>query len=335
MTDKQFNHFGIIGAGAWGTALAATLMRAGRRATLCARDPALANSINVTHENAHYLEGITLDAALQATATIDDLAGCDAWILACPAQHVRDMTQKLAALGHQQQPIIIAAKGIEQNTSLMMGDVVASTLPQHPLAVLSGPSFAAEVARGLPTALTLATRDAVLGKNLIAAMATSSFRLYQTDDVIGAEIGGAVKNILAIACGIITGKKFGENARAALVTRGLAEMVRLGLAAGARMETLMGLSGLGDLMLTCSSSQSRNMSLGLALGEGQTLAAILATRITVTEGVTTAKAALCLANRYGVNMPIVAAVDSVLSGTVPIDTAITALLARPLRSEGV
>ena len=328
---QTFQHFGIIGAGAWGTALATVLLRAGRRVTLWAHKPHVTDAINQQHENTVYLKSIALDHALVATSDLKNVAVCDVWIIACPAQHVRAVTTQLAALS-KNQPAILASKGIEQKTSALMSEVLAETLPHNPCAVLSGPSFAAEVARGLPTALTLAIKDRVIGEALMQAMASPNFRLYLSDDVIGAEIGGAIKNVLAVACGIITGRKFGDNARAALITRGLAEMLRLGIACGAKMETLMGLSGLGDLVLTCSSPQSRNMSLGIALGEGKLLADILAARVNVTEGVTTAAAALSLAQKHNIDMPIVTAVDAVLKGA-NLDAVITGLLARPLKAE--
>jgi glycerol-3-phosphate dehydrogenase (NAD(P)+) len=331
---SSFNHFGIIGAGAWGTALASNLLRAGRQVSLWAHESKVADAINHEHQNP-YLKNIMLDPRLKATANLADMASCDAFIIACPAQYVRAVTTQLINLIKQlSAPIIVAAKGIELNTSALMSEVVAKAMPHHPLAVLSGPSFAGEVARGLPTALTFAIKDHGLGEAVVQAMVTPGFRLYLSDDVIGAEIGGAIKNVLAVACGIVTGKALGDNARAALITRGLAEMLRLGIALGARAETLMGLSGLGDLVLTCSSPQSRNMSLGIALGEGKKLTDILSARSEVTEGVTTAAAALALAHKHHVEMPIVAAVDTILSGRAPIEQVIVGLLARPLKAEG-
>ena len=229
--------------------------------------------------------------------------------------------------------LIIASKGIELTTHRLMSEIVAQELPQHPLFILSGPSFAAEVAQNKPAALTLASETD--GGNLALAMSSPLFRLYTTDDIIGTQIGGALKNVLAIACGIIAGRALGDNARAALITRGLAEMIRLGTALGARAETLMGLSGLGDVVLTCSSLQSRNMSLGLALGQGKELNDILASRTCVTEGISTAAAALGLARRHGVEMPVVSAIDLILRDKANIDDVIANLLARPLRQETV
>jgi glycerol-3-phosphate dehydrogenase (NAD(P)+) len=230
-------------------------------------------------------------------------------------------------------PVVICAKGIEEGSGALMSEVVAATLPEAPQAVLSGPTFAAEVARGLPTAVTLATPDEALGRRLIAALGTRSFRPYLSDDLLGAEIGGAVKNVLAIACGIVMGRRLGDNARAALITRGLAELVRLALARGGRAETLMGLCGLGDLTLTCSSLQSRNHSLGVALGEGRPLAEIVAGRRSIAEGVASAAATAALARRLGVDMPIVAAVDAILHHGAAIDAVIEGLLARPFKTE--
>jgi glycerol-3-phosphate dehydrogenase (NAD(P)+) len=275
-----------------------------------------------------------LDPAIKATNQLAGLTNCDLLLLVAPAQHTRTLARQLAQIsGLDKKPILVCAKGIEQNSAKLLSDVVAEELPGRPLAILSGPSFAAEVARDLPTALTLATKDKALGEAIVQAIGTRRFRLYQTDDVIGAQIGGAVKNVLAVACGIAAGCRMGENARAALITRGLAELVRLGNAMGARAETLRGLSGLGDLVLTCSSMQSRNMSLGMALGEGTILSDILAKRAGVTEGVFTAAAAKTLAEKHKIEMPIVNAVDAVLNRGAGLEETIEALLARPFRAE--
>jgi glycerol-3-phosphate dehydrogenase (NAD(P)+) len=333
MTNYQ--HFGIVGAGAWGTALAVTLLRAGRDVTLWAHEPHVANAINATHKNETWLPGITLDEKLKATSTLADLAKCNALLMVPPAQHLHALSAQAAKIVKKDAPIIIASKGIETGTGALLSDVVTHEMPGHDVAVLSGPSFAIEVAKGLPTALTLAIPTKGIGGALASAMATPTFRLYLTDDVMAAQVGGAIKNVLAIACGIVTGRQMGENARAALITRGLAEMVRFGVACGGRAETLMGLSGLGDLVLTASATQSRNFSLGLELGKGKALADILASRTSVTEGVTTAAAALALAQKHKVDMPIVKAVDAVLNKKADIDTEIAGLLARPLKSEGI
>ena len=326
---------GIIGGGAWGSALALTARRAGRDVVLWAREPDVAAAINRDHANPLFLPGVTLDPAIGATTELGQVVrAADALLLVAPAQHLRALAAALAPLLPAGMPVVICAKGIEERTGALMSEVVAATLPQAPLALLSGPTFASEVAAGLPTAVTLACADAALGRRVIAALGTRSFRPYLAADVIGAEIGGAVKNVLAIACGIVMGRKLGDNARAALITRGLAEMVRLALAKGGRPETLMGLSGLGDLVLTCTSLTSRNHSLGVALGEGKALAEILAGRRSIAEGVSSAAAAAALARRLGVDMPITAAVDAILHHGAAIDAAIEGLLARPFRSEG-
>jgi glycerol-3-phosphate dehydrogenase (NAD(P)+) len=323
--------FGIIGAGAWGTALAQVLRRAGRDVVLWAHEEETVAAINRDHVNAPFLPGIALDPAIVATTELAALRA-DVLLLAPPAQHLRAICAALAPAWHP-SPIVICTKGIEEASGALMSEVASASLPRAAVAVLSGPTFAAEVARGLPTAVTLAAADAGLGQRLIAAMGTREFRPYLSDDVAGAQIGGAVKNVLAIACGIIMGRGLGDNARAALITRGLAEMVRLALAKGGKAETLMGLSGLGDLTLTCSSIQSRNHSLGMALGKGETLSQFLAARRSVAEGVSSAAATATLAQKLGVEMPIVSAVDAILHRGAKIDAVIEGLLARPFKAE--
>ena len=331
---KQLQHFGVIGGGAWGTALAQALIRAGRDVTLWAREKEVACSINERHENAAYLPSVSLDAWLKATSDLADIRGCDAWLLVTPVQHTRSICTQLAALGADKDtPLLLCSKGIEIGTLTFPSQFVAESLVGHPLAVLSGPSFAIEVARQQPTALTLACADEALGHSLCQAISSPAFRPYFSPDVLGAQIGGAIKNVMAVATGIATGCKMGENARAALITRGLAEMMRLGVARGAQSETLMGLSGLGDLVLTCSSTQSRNMSLGVALGQGRTLDEILAERKSVAEGVPTTTAAAALAQKSGVDMPIVQAVDAILNKKAAVRDVITTLLSRPLKAE--
>jgi glycerol-3-phosphate dehydrogenase (NAD(P)+) len=324
---------GIVGGGAWGTALAVTARRAGRKTVLWARESEVVESINARHENATFLPGVALDPAIAATADLAATAACDALLLVVPAQHLRAVATALAPALRPAMPVVLCAKGIEEGTGGLMSEVARECLPGATLAVLSGPTFAAEVARGLPTAVTLATGDATIGGALIAALGTRSFRPYLSDDVVGAEIGGAVKNVLAIACGVIDGQKLGDNARAALITRGLAEMVRLARAKGGRAETLMGLSGLGDLTLTCTGLQSRNHSLGVALGEGKPLAEILGARRSIAEGVASSAAVAELARRLAIEMPIVAAVAAILHHGASIGATIEALLARPFRSE--
>ncbi|WP_114858363.1 NAD(P)H-dependent glycerol-3-phosphate dehydrogenase [Azospirillum brasilense] len=335
MAATDFRRIGVIGGGAWGTALALAALRAGQEALLWAREPAVVESVNAGRENRDYLPGVTLPAELRATGDLAGVAACDAILLVTPAQHLRSACAGLAAHLRPGTPLVICAKGIELDSHALMSEAAEAALPAGtPLAVLSGPTFAAEVARGLPTAVTLACADAALGGRLVEALGSRTFRPYLSDDVVGSQIGGAVKNVLAIACGVVEGRKLGDNARAALITRGLAEITRLALALGGRPETLMGLSGLGDLTLTCSSLQSRNMSLGAALGAGRTLAEVLAERRSVAEGVYTAAAVVGLAGRKGVDMPLCAAVDAILNRGAGLDATIDGLLSRPFREEG-
>ena len=328
MTALQ--RIGVLGGGAWGTALAQAACRAGRDVVIWARNGDVVEAIRSRHENPDYLPGIALVPRLEATTDLSAALTVDALLLVTPAQHLRALC---ARLGDTASPLVICSKGFETASSALMSDVVAAECPRAPIAVLSGPSFAAEVAKGLPSAVTLACGDEALGRALVEALGGRSFRPYWSDDVIGAQIGGAVKNVLAIASGAVMGRGLGENARAALVTRGLAELMRLGEAMGARRETLMGLSGLGDLMLTCTSLESRNCSLGFALGQGQALQEILSGRRGVTEGVPTAAAVVELARRHGVDAPISMAVDAVLRGTAGIDESVMALMDRPFKAE--
>ena len=325
--------FGIIGGGAWGTALGQVLRRAERDVVLWAREPEVVAAINEHHTNPFFLPDVALDREIRATGELAEAAEADALLLVAPAQHLRGLALKLARSFARPVPIVICAKGIEEETGALLSEVVAASVPQAMLAVLSGPTFAAEVAKGLPTAITLATSDASLGQRLIAALGTREFRPYLSEDVAGAQIGGAVKNVMAIACGVVMGRGFGDNARAALITRGLAEMVRLALAKGGKAETLMGLSGLGDLTLTCCSTQSRNHSLGLALGRGESLEGYVAGRRTIAEGVTSAAAAAALARKLNIDMPIVSGVDAILHHGAAIDGVIEALLTRPFKAE--
>ncbi|GGG89221.1 glycerol-3-phosphate dehydrogenase [NAD(P)+] [Glycocaulis albus] len=324
---------GIIGAGAWGTALAQAAARAGTPSTLWAFEPEVAAAINETHENPVFLKGIKLDPAIRATNNAADLSACGAWLVVTPAQHMRASLEAFRAHLRPGTPVALCSKGIERGSLKLMSNVLGETLPHAVPAVLSGPSFAADVARGLPTAVTLACTDASAGEKLIAMIGSASFRPYLADDLIGAEIGGSVKNVLAIAAGIVEGRELGRSAHAALIARGFAEMTRLAVALGAQRETLTGLCGLGDLVLTCSSPQSRNMSCGLALGRGESLADIMAARNSVTEGVATAPAVMELAARHHVDMPICEAVAAIVSGKASVDAAINALLARPFTSE--
>ncbi len=328
------SRIGIIGGGAWGTALAQAARGAGCEVMLWAREGEVVAAVNGEHRNIIFLPNVELDHGIRATADMAEAAaGAEALLLVTPAQHTRAVVADLAAQVAPGVPVVICTKGIELESCKLMSEVVGESLGETPLAVLSGPTFAVEVAQGLPAAVTLACGDAELGRTLVAALGSPNFRTYQSDDLIGAQIGGAVKNVLAIACGIVEGRQLGDNARAALITRGMAEILRLGVAKGAKRETLMGLSGLGDLVLTCNSDISRNMSLGILLGEGMHLQDILEARNSVAEGVATASAVTLLARRLEVEMPICVAVDGVVNHFASIDATIENLLARPFKSE--
>lgn len=331
--SERFGYAGVIGGGAWGTALAQVCARAGLGVTLQAREAEVVEAINARHENPLFLPGVALDPAIDATTELEDLTACDLILAVAPAQYMRPTLAALAPHVRDGLPVVLCAKGVEQGSLKLMTEVLAETLPAAEAAVLSGPSFAGEVASGLPTAVTLACRDADLGRELAAAIATPTFRPYLAGDLVGAEVGGAIKNVLAIACGIVEGKGLGRSAHAALITRGFAEMTRLAVALGGEAETVAGLCGLGDLVLTCSSPQSRNMSVGLALGRGQTLEQALAGKLTVAEGVASAPAVRALARKAGVETPISEAVAAILAGEVAVDDAIMGLLARPLKTE--
>ncbi|MEG8020932.1 NAD(P)H-dependent glycerol-3-phosphate dehydrogenase [Sphingomonas aerolata] len=320
---------GVIGGGAWGTALAQVAAHEGRDVILWAREPAVVDSINATHANALFLAGVALSPTIRATGDLGALADMDAILVVAPAQHVGSV---LAAAPIGGIPLVLCAKGIEAGSKRLVGEVARAVHPDAPIAVLSGPTFAHEVAAGLPTAVTLACEDEALGEALATRLAARHFRTYASTDVAGAEIGGAVKNVLAIGCGVVEGAGLGQNARAALIARGFAEMTRFGLARGARAETLAGLSGLGDLVLTCSSTSSRNFSLGVGLGRGEAAAALLADRRTVAEGAFTAPVLREAARDAGVDMPITEAVCRLLEGA-PVRDVIGDLLARPLKDE--
>jgi len=319
----------VIGGGAWGTALALVALRAGRDVTLYARDAAAVSAINRLHENAGHLPGIRLDKGLIATADLLATAASDIVVLALPAQQLRTAFAPLAPHLTAGTPVVIAAKGLEHGTDKRMSEVVAEVAPHLVPAALSGPSFAADVARGLPTAVTIAAADEELALRLCHALGTSAFRPYAETDVIGVEIGGAVKNVLAIAAGIVAGRKLGASALAALIARGFAELRRLAEALGARPDTLMGLSGLGDLTLTCSGPQSRNFAWGVHLGLGGDRSSPHA----LAEGIATAAVARDLARHHAILMPIVEAVAAVLDGDLTIDAAIDGLMSRPLKRE--
>ncbi len=323
---------GIVGAGAWGTALAHVFHRAGRPVTLWSRDPARAAEIASRHQNTRALPGLTLADGIRPTADLGAVAGCQTVVLAVPAQATRQVLEALGPLLRPAIPVISAAKGIERETGLFLSDLVADLLPRSPVAVLSGPGFAADVVAGLPTAVTLACADPIIAAGLAQSLASPGFRIYHSTDVRGVEIGGAAKNVLAIAAGVVIGRGLGESARAALVTRGFAELRRFGEAHGGRAETLMGLSGLGDLILTASSQHSRNFALGLRIGGGIAVEDALSSG-SLAEGAATASILVGLARARAVEMPIAAMVDAVLQGWVTVDGALEALINRPQKAE--
>jgi len=323
---------GIVGAGAWGTALAQALASDGSEVLLWAREPELVEEINARRTNSLFLPSAHLAPGIRATGRLDELAELPALLVVTPAQH---LARVLSSLPAAPRDLVLCAKGIEASTGRLMADVAAEAARDATIAVLSGPTFAHEVAAGLPTAVTLACAGGeAQWQRLAPLVSRPTLRPYYSDDVTGAEIGGAVKNVLAIACGVVDGLNLGQNARAALIARGYAEMLRFGAARGARAETLAGLCGLGDLVLTCSSTSSRNFSLGKALGEGMSAAEALAGKNSVAEGAFTAPILADLAEREGIAMPIVAAVNRLLAGQAPARAVVAELLARPLKAEG-
>lgn len=322
----------VIGAGAWGTALANAMAQADD-VLIWAREPDVVDAINGTYANPLFLAGIELSPRVKATTDLGDLADIDLWLVVPPAQF---LGRVLASAPLAANPtLVLCAKGIEAGSHRLMAEVAADAAPDAPLAVLSGPSFAAETARGLPTAVTLAADTMERAAALAERLSRPTFRPYASDDIVGAEIGGAVKNVLAIACGVVIGAGLGENARAAIIARGFAEMTRFGVARGGRAETLAGLSGLGDLVLTCGSTQSRNMSLGMALGQGQTAEQALSGKLSVAEGAATAPVLVEAAKAAGVDMPIATAVADLLAGRANVTEVARRLLSRPLKSEGL
>jgi len=322
---------GVIGAGAWGTALAQALASDGSEVVIWAREPELVHEINAQHTNSMFLPSARLAANVRATGDVADLAGAAVLLAVVPAQFLGSV---LSSLPGGDRDLVLCAKGIEAGTGRLMADVAQDAAPGASLAVLSGPTFAHEVAAGLPTAVTLACAGGeAQWQRLSPAIARPALRPYYSDDLVGAEIGGAVKNVLAIACGVVEGLQLGQNARAALIARGYAEMLRFGQAKGARAETLAGLCGLGDLVLTCSSTSSRNFSLGKALGEGRSAADALSSKLSVAEGAATAPVLADLARRHAVEMPIVDAVCRLLAGEAPARAVVSDLLSRPLRAE--
>ena len=321
---------GVLGGGAWGTALAQVLASGGDDVLLWARNASVVDAINMRHENPAYLPGRPLSPLIRATRDPAALRTARLLLVVTPSQHMRAV---LSGFSAEAQPLILCSKGIEASTRQFMHQVAREAMPGSPVAVLSGPTFAHEVTDGLPTAVTLAAEEEAQARLLADVIARPTFRPYASDDLVGAEIGGAVKNVLAIACGVVAGAGLGQNARAALIARGFAEMTRFGLAMGARPETLAGLSGLGDLVLTCTSDRSRNFALGMGLGEGQAADALLANRHTVAEGAFTAPVLLDMAQTYGIDMPVTAAVCDLLGGARGVADVVAALLARPLRTE--
>ncbi|MFN0023985.1 MAG: NAD(P)H-dependent glycerol-3-phosphate dehydrogenase [Parvularculaceae bacterium] len=323
----------VIGGGAWGTALGHLMALKGVDTMIWALEPATAASINERGVNEPFLPGVRLASGLRATDNLGATGGRDAYVFAAPAQHARAVMTQLKETAPATAPVLLCAKGIERGTGLMLTEVLAEVWPRAAAAVLSGPSFARDVAEGLPTAVTLASADAGLARRWAASLSAPHFRPYLSDDPVGAELGGAVKNVLAIAAGAVVGRGLGDSARAALIARGFAEFSRLALARGAKVETLSGLSGLGDLILTATSPQSRNYSLGLELGRGGRLDDVLGGRNSVTEGVATAPAVLAMAKAAGIEMPVCAAVAALVSGARGLDEIIASLLARPLKAE--
>jgi len=327
---SRWQTVGVIGGGTWGTALAQATARAGRNVCIWAREPRVVEAINRTHENPDFLPDVILDGAVRATGDPGEACAADVVLMVVPAQAMREVCRALPRVA---VPLVLCAKGFERATGALMTRVVEEERPGVRTAVLSGPTFAREVALGLPAALTIACADEALGYDLIGTLGSATLRPYWSDDPVGVQIGGAVKNVLAIAAGVVMGRRLGENARAGLITRGLSEIVRLGDALGARRETLMGLSGLGDLVLTATSLTSRNPSLGEAIGRGRSLEDILGERRGVSEGVWTAAAIGGLADKHGVEMPICTAVDAILHHGADIKSTIAGLLHRPFKAE--
>lgn len=319
----------VLGGGAWGTALAITMRRAGHEVRLWARDRGTVAAIQERGENTRYLPGIWIDPAIAASNNAGEvLDGAGFVLVAVPAQQLRRALGTVASRMPEDATVVLCAKGIEQATGKLLSSVVDEVLPGHPIAALSGPSFATDVAKGLPTAVVIAARDRSLADGLARRLSTQQFRCYSTDDLTGVEVGGALKNVLAIAAGTVSGAGLGASAQAAMVTRGFVELRRMAAAFGARPETLMGLSGLGDLLLTCSTAQSRNFSYGLALGRGDSLEGL-----PLAEGVATASIAARIAKECGIRAPIIEAVNHLLQGAITIEEAVTGLMTRPLRSE--
>jgi glycerol-3-phosphate dehydrogenase (NAD(P)+) len=327
-----FQRVGVAGAGAWGTALAVCAVAAGREVHVWAREPEVAASLVAGNGNPAFLPGANVPA-MSASTDMAELADCDAILLVAPAQHMRATVRGLAPRLKRGTPLALCSKGIERGTLKMMTDVLAEEAPHASAAVLSGPSFASDVAKGLPTAVTLACPDRAIGETWMRSIGRPHFRIYWSDDLVGAEAGGAIKNVLAIACGVCDGLGLGRSAHAALIARGFAEMTRLGVAMGGRPETLAGLCGLGDLVLTCSSPQSRNMSFGMELGRGKSATEILASRMAVTEGAETAPAVVELGRKLNIDLPICQVVLDMIEGRLDARAAVGQLLNRPMKDE--
>jgi len=324
----------VIGAGAWGSALANVLAANGHAVELWAREPDVVDSVNASRENRRFLPGVAMNAGVHATGSISDALGdADVVIYVAPSHALREVAASGAGCVHRDAVLVVASKGIERGTLSIMSDVVADTVPSRPVVALSGPSFAAEVANGQPTAVVAASKDLESASRVQRALSSDVFRVYTHDDVVGVELGGALKNVMAVATGIAEGLGLGFNSRAALITRGLAEMTRLGIALGAKQSTFAGLAGLGDLVLTCTGALSRNRALGMELGKGSTLAQALEGKDTVAEGVLNTISARALAEREGVDMPIVLAVHRILFEAQPARRAISELMKRELRAE--
>lgn len=324
----------VIGAGAWGTALAQVLSVGGKNVTLWARESELVDDLTAKRENTMFLSGVPLFEDMKFSNDLSEtVKSSEIILLVPPAQHVRATLEAMKPDLTDDKPVVICSKGIELKTGLLLSRVAEEIIPKSPVAVLSGPSFASELSRGLPSAVTISAKKQQLRRGLQADLGVKHFRPYVTDDIVGAQLGGAIKNVIAIACGIVMGKKLGESARAALLTRGVAEIGRLSIAMGGRRDTLLGMCGVGDLTLTCTSMQSRNYSLGMALGEGESLDNILKTRNSVTEGIYTAEATLALAKKNAVDMPITEAVAKALNGALSIEQAIEEMLNRPFKYE--
>jgi glycerol-3-phosphate dehydrogenase (NAD(P)+) len=326
----KIERLAVVGGGAWGTALAQAVAAHGGDTLLWALEEEVVAAVNADHCNPVFLPEIALSPSISATSDLADLDSCDAWLVVTPAQHMRSVLERAPRVG---RPMVLCSKGIEERTGELLHHVARDACPGGEIAVLSGPTFAHEVAAGLPTAVTLACADREIGEALRKRIGHQAFRTYLTDDVVGAEIGGAVKNVLAIACGVVEGAGLGQNARAALIARGFIEMTRFGVACGARAETLAGLSGLGDLVLTCTSNSSRNFSLGSGIGEGRPASELLADRRTVAEGAHTAPVLARLAREMNVDMPIVEAVERLLAGEAKVGEILDELLARPPKTE--